>query len=68
MASGKVAMFNDHRGFGFIKPDAGGDDMFFHITEVADDGGDIAVGRAVAFEVGTDPRTGRALAINVDLV
>jgi CspA family cold shock protein len=68
MPSGKIKAWKDERGYGFIAPDDGGTDMFFHVTEVADDTGDIAVGRAVTFEIGKDPKTGRSKAVNVDFV
>jgi len=35
---GKVVWFNIKRGFGFIKPDDGGKDLYFHYSQVLTDG------------------------------
>jgi len=67
MAFGKVKMFNDDKGFGFIKPDDGSGDVFFHITALREDDA-IAVGAAVKFEIGVDPKSGKTKAVSVDLM
>ena len=67
MPIGKVRMFNEERGFGFIRPDSGGDDIFFHVTALRE-GDEIAKDKVVTFEVGTDPKSGKIRAVSVDLV
>jgi cold shock protein len=67
MPQGKIKMFNEDKGFGFIRPDDGGTDVFFHVTTLRE-GDEITVGKVVTFEMGVDPKNGKARAVSVDLV
>jgi CspA family cold shock protein len=60
-------MFNEDRRFGFIQPDDGGVDVFFHVSALRE-GDEIARDKAVSFEVGVDAKSGKSKAISVDLV
>ncbi len=53
MATGKVKWFNDSKGYGFITPDDGGDDLFVHHSEIKTSGyASLDEGRNVEYEVG----------------
>ena len=67
MPTGKIKMFNEAKGFGFIVPDDGGADVFFHVSALRD-GDDIAKDKNVTFEMGVDPKSGKPKAVSVDLV
>jgi cold shock protein len=64
--TGIVKFFNSERGYGFIKPDGGGEDVFVHLSAVQASGFEKLVqGMRVGFEVGPDKKTGKAKAISV---
>jgi CspA family cold shock protein len=67
MPRGKIKMFNDEKGFGFIRPDDGSNDVFFHISALRE-GDEITVGKVVTFESGVDPKSGKSRAVSVDLI
>ncbi|RUV80630.1 MULTISPECIES: cold-shock protein [unclassified Mesorhizobium] len=63
MATGTVKWFNATKGFGFIQPDAGGADVFVHISAVERAGlKGLADGQKVSYEVEQDRRTGKSSA------
>ena len=65
MASGTVKWFNNKKGFGFIVPDEGGNDVFVHISAVEQSGlNGLNDGQRVSFELAPD-RQGRMTAVNL---
>ena len=66
MATGTVKWFNAMKGFGFIQPDAGGPDVFVHISAVERAGmRDLSDGQKIAYEVVADKRSGKSSADNL---
>ncbi len=53
MSIGTVKWFNSSKGFGFISPNDGGDDLFVHHSEIKTEGyASLDEGQKVEFEVG----------------
>jgi len=64
MATGTVKWFNDSKGFGFITPDDGGEDLFAHFSEIQGSGfKTLKDGQRVTFEVKQGPKGLQASAI-----
>ncbi|MCX7210984.1 MAG: cold-shock protein [Burkholderiales bacterium] len=57
MATGTVKWFNDSKGFGFITPDEGGEDLFAHFSAIQSSGfKSLQENQRVQFEVTTGPK------------
>jgi CspA family cold shock protein len=57
MSSGVVKWFNAEKGFGFITPDGGGDDLFVHQSEIQMEGyRTLDEGQTVEFETKQGPK------------
>ena len=63
---GKIASWNDEKGYGFISPFEGGDRVFAHIKAFESRGRRPAVGNVVTFSMSTDAR-GRPCAKGVNI-
>ena len=64
---GAVITYFEEKGFGFLRPESGGRDVFFHISRVVEaQATDLVPGARVAFELGMD-RTGKMAASMVKL-
>jgi len=69
MSTGTVKWFNGQKGFGFIQPSDGGNDVFVHISAVERAGlSGLAEGQKVSFEAKTDKMRGKTSAENLSLV
>ena len=67
MANGTVKWFNATKGFGFIKPEEGGDDVFVHISAVEAAGlKGLNDDQPISYELVED-RRGRMSAGNLEL-
>jgi cold shock protein len=66
MAKGTVKFFNAQKGYGFIAQDAGGPDVFVHISAVERAGlSSLVEGQKVSFDIEADRRSGKSAATNL---
>lgn len=66
MATGTVKWFNSTKGYGFITPDAGGKDVFVHISAVERSGmRELSDGQKVSYDLEADKRSGKESAVNL---
>ena len=63
MQTGTVKFFNDQKGFGFITPEDGSNDLFVHVTQIQGD--QLKEGDKVTYEIGEGKRG--PCAVNVKL-
>ena len=66
MPIGTVKWFNPTKGYGFIQPEAGGADVFVHISAVQRAGlAGLQEGQRVSFELEKDKRSGKMAATQI---
>ena len=66
MSSGKVKWFNESKGFGFIEPDEGGDDIFVHFSSIKAEGfKTLNEGQAVTYNAEEGPKGLHAVEVEV---
>ncbi|MGZ3299190.1 MAG: cold-shock protein [Asticcacaulis sp.] len=67
MAEGTVKWFNSTKGFGFIQPSEGGNDVFVHISAVQRAGlQGLADGQKVSYELQNE--RGKTAAVDIKLI
>lgn len=66
MATGTVKWFNDAKGFGFVTPDDGSDDLFAHFSAINSSGfKSLKENQKVSFEVTQGPKGKQASNIQI---
>lgn len=68
MTTGTVKWFNETKGYGFIAPDDGSNDVFVHISAVQRSGMQgLGEGDSVGYELHVDEIRGKTSAVNLQL-
>lgn len=66
MATGKVKWFNNAKGYGFIRPDTGGEDLFVHYSYICMDGyRSLKAGQEISYDVREAPKGLHAVNIGI---
>ena len=66
MSSGTVKWFNNAKGFGFIEPTEGGDDIFVHYSAIKADGyKTLSEGQAVTYQAEQGPKGFHAVEVMI---
>ena len=66
MATGTVKWFNDAKGFGFISPEQGGEDLFANFSAIQSQGfKSLTEGQRVSFDVTSGPKGKQASNIQI---
>jgi cold shock protein len=68
MQTGTIKNWMVDRGFGFVRPDQSGPDIFVHVKNVEGRPSELFCGDRVQFDIGTNPRSGKPEAQNVRVV
>jgi CspA family cold shock protein len=67
MIPGTVKFYNANRGYGFIQPDDGSNDVFVHATALERAGiTNLVEGQKVSFDTEVDSRSGKTAVANIE--
>ena len=66
MSSGKVKWFSESKGYGFIEPEGGGDDIFVHYSSIKGEGfKTLKEGQTVSYNAEQGPKGMHAVEVDV---